>query len=194
VNTGACRRCWLVWKRLALSSGVDVDSTHASGVWWRHVPAGADVYFEPPDPADNRWQHGTIVEALYFADSEATAWAEWYRYLAEAGVAPEQGLPRDLWRWEISLSEIADLSDEGRLARVGLPALQPTRLQWPAFQLVGERLHREGWPALLSASAARPVGQTLCVFRASREVPGTQPLPPPTTVTHAPVVPTGMRT
>jgi hypothetical protein len=88
---------------------VDVDSTHASGVWWRHVSAGADVYFEPPDPADSRWQRGAIVEALYFADSEATAWAEWYRYLAEAGVAPEQGLPRDLWRWEISLSEIADL-------------------------------------------------------------------------------------
>jgi hypothetical protein len=25
-------------------------------VWWRHVPAGADVDYEPPDPADNRWQ------------------------------------------------------------------------------------------------------------------------------------------
>jgi hypothetical protein len=165
-----------------------------SGVWWRHVPAGSDVYLEPPDPADNRWQRGAIVEALYFADSEATAWAEWYRYLAEAGVAPHQGLPRDLWRWEISLSEIADLSNEDRLARVGLPALQPARLQWPAFQAVGESLHREGWPALLSASAARPIGQTLCVFRASREVPGTRPLPPPTTVTRAPAVPTGMRT
>lgn len=115
-------------------------------------------------------------------------------YLAEAGVAPERGLPRDLWRWEISLSEVADLSDEGRLARVGLPAMEPARFQWPVFQAVGERLHREGWPALLSASAARPVGQTLCVFRPSREVPGIQPLPPPTTVTQAPVVPTGMRT
>jgi len=152
------------------------------------------VYFEPPDPADNRWQRGALVEALYFADSEATVWAEWYRYLAEAGVAPAQGLPRDLWRWEISLVEVADLSGEDRLARVGLPALQPTRLQWPGFQPVGEGLHREGWPALLSASAARPVGQTLCVFRTSREVPGTQPLPPPTAVRQAPVVPTGMRT
>ena len=144
--------------------------------------------------ADNRWQRGTIVEALYFADSEATVWAEWYRYLAEAGVAPEQGLPRDSRRWEISLSEVADLSDEGRLARVGLPAMEPARFQWPVFQAVGERLHSEGWPALLSASAPRPVGQTLCVFRASREVPGTQPLRRPTTVTQAPVVPTGMRT
>jgi len=174
---------------------VDVDSRHVSGVWWRHVPAGADVYFEPPDPADNRWQRGTFVEALYFADSEATVWAEWYRYLAEAGVAPEQGLPRDLWRWEISLPGVADLSDEGRLARVGLPAMEPARFQWPVFQAVGERLHREGWPALLSASAARPVGAD--VVRVPAEWRGPRdpaPLPPPTTVTQAPVVPTAMRT
>jgi hypothetical protein len=173
---------------------LDVDPTHLSGTWWRHIPAGGDVYYETPDPADNRWQHGAVVEGLYFADTPTTAWAEWYRFLAEAGMAPPQLLPRDLWRWEISLPEVADLGGDDRLARVALPALQPTRLQWPAFQLVGERLHADGWPALVSASAARPEGRTLCVFRTSREVPGTQPLPPPTTITDAPAVPTGLRT
>jgi hypothetical protein len=163
-------------------------------VWWRHIPAGADVDYEPPDPADNRWQRGTIVEGLYFADCEATAWAEWYRYLAEAAMAPKQGLPRDLWRWEISLPQVADLSDDDRLARAGLPALEPSRRQWPTFQPVGEALHGEGWHALVSASAARPEGQTLCVFRKATRVPGTRPLPPPTTVTEPPTVPTGMRT
>jgi hypothetical protein len=44
-----------------------------------------------------------VIEALYFADSEETVWAEWYRYLAEAALPPRRGLPRDLWRWEISL-------------------------------------------------------------------------------------------
>ncbi len=83
------------------------------------------MYCEPPDPADNRWQRGAVVEALYFADSEPTAWAEWYRYLAEAALPPQQALPRDLWRWEISLSTVADLSNPARLARVGLPNLQP---------------------------------------------------------------------
>lgn len=174
---------------------MDVDPTALSGIWWRQIPAGDDVYYEPPDPADNRWQRGEVVEALYFADSEETVWAEWYRYLAEAGLPPEQGLPRDLWRWEISLPDVADLTDEKRLARVGLPSLQPTRLQWPMFQAVGEQLHQEGWPALVSASAARPTeGKTLCVFRKAREVPGTRPVPPPTAVDDPPVVPTGMRT
>jgi hypothetical protein len=173
---------------------VDVDSTAVSGTWFRHVPAGGDVHYQPVDPADNRWQRGAVVEALYFGDSDATVWAEWYRYLAEAGLPPRQGLPRDLWRWEIGLPNVADLSDDAKLARVGLPKLHPTRAQWPLFQPVGEQLHADGWPALVGASAARPEGRTLCVFRTRREVPGTRPLPPPTTVTDAPVVPTGMRT
>lgn len=152
------------------------------------------MFYEPPDPADNRWQRGAIVEALYFADSESTVWAEWYRYLAEAGLPPQQGLPRDLWRWEIGLPKVADLSDDDRLAGIGLPPLKPTRLQWPEFQAVGERLHGDGWPALVSASAARPEGRILCLFRMTREVPGTRPIPPPTSVSEPPVVPTGLRT
>lgn len=173
---------------------MDVDATPVSGTWFRHIPAGADVHYEPPDPADNRWQRGAVVEALYFADSEPTAWAEWYRYLAEAGLPPDQGLPRELWRWRISLAEVADLSDDARLARVELPPPLPTRLQWPTFQPVGEQLHREGWAALVSASAARPEGRTLCIFRTGRRVAGTRPVPPPKTVSKPPLVPTGLRT
>ena len=173
---------------------MDVDPTSLSGIWFRHIPAGADVYHRPPDPADNRWQRGAVVEALYFADRAETAWAEWYRYLAEAALPPHQALPRELWRWNISLPSVADLSSEDRLARVGLPPLQPTRHQWPVFQPVGEQLHADGWPALLSASAARPEGRTLCVFRTSRKVPGAEPQPPPTIMPEPPVVPTGLRT
>jgi hypothetical protein len=173
---------------------LDVDPTSLSGIWFRRVPAGAGVHHRPPDPADNCWQRGAVVDALYLADSEATAWAEWYRYLAEAALPPRQALPRDLWRWEVSLPVVADLTDDSRLARVELPPLLPTRRQWPSFQAVGERLHADGWPALVSASAARPEGRALCVFRTAREVPGTQPVPPPTTVSEPPVVPTGIRT
>jgi hypothetical protein len=173
---------------------LDVDAVAVSGIWYRQIPAGGDVHYAAPEPADNRWQRGSVVEALYFADSEETTWAEWYRALAEAALPPLQGLPRDLWRWHIEQPRVADLSDDGRLARVGLPALRPTRHQWPAFQAVGEQLHRVGWTALVSASAARPAGRTLCVFRTSRIVAGTTPLPPPVGVAHPPAVPIGMRT
>lgn len=92
-------------------------TTHLSGPWWRHIPAGGEVYYEPPHPADNRWQRGAVVDALYFADSEATAWAEWYRYLAQAVLPPQEGSPRDLWHWEITLPVVADLSHKDRLAK-----------------------------------------------------------------------------
>lgn len=135
-----------------------------------------------------------MIEALYFGDSEETVWAEWYRFLAEAGMPPQQALPRELWRWEVSLPSVADLTDDHRLSRVSLPPHHPTRLQWPTYQPIGEALYQEGWPALVSASAARPEGRTLCVFRAVREPPGLRPDPPPLRFDEPPVVPTGMRT
>lgn len=170
---------------------MDVEPIALAGVWYRQIPAGGDPLYRPPDPGDSRWQRGRVVEAIYFADSEATAWAEWYRALAEAALPPRQVLPRDLWRWRIKLRRAADLSD---LERAGLPSLVPSRRQWPAFQAVGERLHADGWPALVAASAARPEGRTLCVFRTTRNLPGRTPLPPPTRVPEPPLVPTGLRT
>jgi hypothetical protein len=47
----------------------DVDATSISGTWWRHVLAGADPRHEPADPANSRWQRGSVVGALYLADS-----------------------------------------------------------------------------------------------------------------------------
>lgn len=174
---------------------MDVDTTFVSGRWWRQIPAGGDVYYQPEAPADNRWQRGDVVEAWYFADSEPTVWAEWYRYLAEAGLPPHRALPRDLWQWEISLPEVADLTDEARLARLGLPTrLRPSRIEWPRFQPVGEGLFRAGFPAIVSPSAARPEGRVLCVFRTDREVAGAMPVPPPVQVEQPPVVPAGMTT
>lgn len=116
------------------------------------------------DPPDNRWQRGHVVDAIYLADSEATVWAEWYRHLAENGIPPERALPRDLWRWRIDV-EVADLRSQENLARVDLPLPRPGRSTWPPFQAVGEGLWREGCRGLVAPSAARPAGQTLCLFR-----------------------------
>lgn len=173
---------------------MDVASTSISGIWWRQIPGGGDVHHAPDPPADSRWQRGEIIDALYFAEAEETAWAEWYRALAESGLPPKQALPRDLWSWEIALSRVADLSTPEKLQGVGLPSPTPARSQWPAFQRVGEALWGEGWPALIAPSAARSEGKVLCVFRERRTVPGTTPLPPPQTHVEPPRVPQGMTT
>ncbi len=158
------------------------------GVWFRQIPVGADPLSRPPDPPDGRWQRASVIGAIYFGDSPATVWAEWYRALAEAAIPPAMALPRDLWQWEIDLPRVADV------AGADLPPLAPTRRQWPQFQAVGEQLFADGWPALVSASAARPEGRVLCIFRATAKVVGAKPLPPPERVSDPPVVPTGLRT
>jgi RES domain-containing protein len=133
-------------------------------------------------------------KGFYLADSNETAWAEWYRALAELAVPPRRQMPRNMWRWEVSV-EVADLSTVDRLHRVGLRAPAPSRASWPAYQDVGDRLYREDWPGLLAPSAARPSsGLVLCLFRDAVTVPGTKPLPPPRVYRYPPAPPTGMAT
>jgi RES domain-containing protein len=170
-------------------------SITVTGTWWRHTGPGTEPWAEHPDPFDGRWQRGDVVEGLYLADSPETAWAEWYRYLAEAGMPPERGLPRDLWRWEVDLGGVADLSSEPALLAAGLEPMAPSRPQWPACQRVGERLHDEGFSALIAPAAARPdLGQVLCVFRTAPVLGALTPVPPPERHEHPPPVPRGLRT
>ena len=137
------------------------------------------------------WETGG---GLYFADSEQTAWAEWYRALAEFAIPTARQMPRDLWRWQVDIEEVADLSDADRLAAAGLDAPRPVQRQWPAFQALGERLRAEGFRGVLAPSAARPRQHVLCLFREADEVAGAIPLRPPITHRHAPAPPPGINT
>ncbi len=173
---------------------LDVDAIVVSGAWWRHIPHRGRVYHRPDPPADGRWQHGATIEGFYLANDPATAWAEWYRALAELGIPPMRQMPRNLWRWGVSL-EVANLSDAKYLARVGLAPPPPGRRSWPPYQHIGDQLWQESWAGVLAPSAARPrQGATLCIFRATDAVSGAHPVPPPRVHRLPPVVPTGLRT
>jgi hypothetical protein len=173
---------------------LDVDATRATGHWIKHAYPGSAPLVQRDPPPDNRWQRGAIVDALYLAEDEETAWAEWYRHLAEVGVPPNEQMPRDVWTWEINV-ELADLSDPDRLARIDLDVPRPGRRTWPPYQRVGEALYAEGWSGLITLSAARPGHQVLCLFRpATGAVTGAKPLSPPRRVEQPPSPPTGMTT
>lgn len=173
---------------------MDVDPVVVRGRWWRHVRAGLAPRQRPPHPSDGRWQRGEAVEAVYLGEKPETVWAEWYRVIAETGIPPDTALPRDLWRWQVEIGEIADLSDRKRLDRVGLSPPLPHRRTWPPCQEVGGELFRLGWRGLLAPSAARPGDLALCLFRTGEEIAGAEPTPPPERVERPPLVPTEMRT
>jgi RES domain-containing protein len=176
----------------------DVQPTSVRGVFFRHVPVGGDPLFRPEYPADGRWQRGRVVEGFYLADSEQTAWSEWYRALAELAVPPMRQMPRDLWRFAIHVEEVADLSNANSLATVGLPFPLPARRQWPRFQAVGEALAKAGWPGILYPSASRAAqsegNHALCLFRHAPRIPGVDPVGPPTRYDEPPAPPRDLRT
>jgi RES domain-containing protein len=175
---------------------LDVDAVAVAGRWLRHAPVGVTALPQHVPPPDNRWQRGEVVQALYLADEEDTAWAEWYRHLAEAGIPPAQSLPRALWTWLVDVT-VADLSTDERLDRVDLSVPRPGRRGWPAFQAVGEQLAAQGWAGLLAPSAARPAYRVLCLFRTEAEghaaPSGARPVSRPRRVAEPPTPP-GMTT
>jgi RES domain-containing protein len=173
---------------------VNPDGVAVEGVWWRQVPYGGDPLFRADPPSDGRWQRGETVGGMYFADDEPTAWAEWYRVLAEFAIPPDRHMPRDLWRWQVSAQRVADLSDALKLAAVELTPPRPSQREWATSQAVGERLWRAGYSGVLAPSAARPESLVLCLFRDTDEISSATPLRPPTTYRRAPPPPTGKTT
>ena len=84
------------------------------------MPHGGDPLYVADPASDGRWQRGEAVAALYLAEDAETAWAEYYRGLAEAGLPVEMSLPRDLWRYDVQLDGVVDLSTAGALEGHGL--------------------------------------------------------------------------
>ena len=136
-----------------------------------------------------------MVRGFYLADSESTAWAEWYRHSAELGVPPQKRLPRVMWHFEVSLDGIVDLTDEKLLRSHGIRSLQATRRQWRVTQPIGEAYWRKGNAGLLAPSAAHADGRVLVVFRPTDDPPaGLTPRPRPRRYDELPPPPTGLRT
>jgi RES domain-containing protein len=165
-----------------------------TGSWWRQSPHGADPLLLANPPASGRWQRSEVVAAIYLADEAATAWAEWYRLLAEIALPPVHAMPRDLWRWKTRVKDVADLSTPEKLAEVGLSVPQPRRATWSPFQAVGETLYGEGYRGIVYPSAARPEHTALSLFRDTALITGAEPERPPTTHRDPPEPPLWLRT
>ena len=145
---------------------------------------------DEPSHSDARWQRAQ-TPAAYFADSDATAWAELYRGLAERGLAPEQAFPRELHHVRVNLVRVADLSRERARRVFGLPRMNQSQAQWPAFQEVGEQLAAQGAPGDPVRVSRADRSLCLCVFEAG--LTGLSIEGAPLRVLAAPPPPRGLR-
>ena len=169
-----------------------INRVSITGTWSRHVLAGADGLTPSRGPNGGRF-NAPGQPALYLADSDATAWAEWYRWLAEWGQSPADHLPRDLHRIAVDLGHVVDASSAAARKTLGLPIrMRPSSGQWAAFRAVGERLSAEGAHAILYASAARSRSLCLCVFEPG--LSGLRIESEPVRVIAPPPPPRGLRT
>jgi RES domain-containing protein len=170
----------------------EIARVPVTGTWMRHVPARIDGLAVSRGGSGGRF-HPPGGAALYAADSEATVWAEWYRYLAERGKSPVDDLPRDLYRIAVDLTDVADLRTQAARAAADAPArIRPTSAQWPAFQSLVGRLEAQGAQGVLYASAARTRSLCLCVFEAG--LSGLRIEGEPVRVMAPPPPPRGLRT
>ena len=135
-----------------------------------------------------------VVRGFYLADTEDTAWAEWYRHTSEQGAPPASRMPRDTWKIAVDVTDIADLAEPGVLAKHSITGLRPTRRQWPLTQPVGAAYYRDGCRGVLAPSAAHVGGQVLAIFRPLPALPGLRPVPPANHHDDLPPLPTGLRT
>jgi RES domain-containing protein len=104
-------------------------------------------------------------------------------------------LPRALWKFEVDLTDVADLTADGVLEAHGVRSLSPTRRQWPKTQAVGERYFKSGSRGIVAPSAAHEGGRVLAVFRTEPgPIAGLKPIKPPRTFKELPALPTGLRT
>ncbi|MBV9193915.1 MAG: RES family NAD+ phosphorylase [Solirubrobacterales bacterium] len=144
--------------------GAHIRRVPVSGTWVRHVPAGGRALGTGRRGTAGRFHRPGEI-ALYLADSMETAWAEWYRALAERGRSPADDLPRDVYRISVRLRDVVDVSAAAGRKGLGLPAqMRPAASQRPAFQELAATLRAEEAQGVLYRSAARSRAPCLCVF------------------------------
>jgi RES domain-containing protein len=109
-----------------------------------------------------RWNPPQSFATLYLADQKATVEAEFQRMARRQGLSPSSFLPRRLYRIEVDLQAIIDLT-EPRALPEGLASLDFGSDNLTTTQAIGEAAQYLGREGILAPSAAGD-GKVLAVF------------------------------
>lgn len=129
---------------------------HASwaGEAFRHVSAGrSPLSGEGARIIGGRWNPPGSFAVLYMGTAPQTVVAEFYRLAERQDIAPAAFLPRTLHRYELALTDLADLRDDAALREVGLTGADVRSDDLTACQRVGEAVFASGREGVIAASA-----------------------------------------
>ncbi len=151
---------------------MDVDPTRVaaatlspfSGEGWRHVsPRHDPLSGKGARLHGGRFNPAGSFPVLYICRTRPCVVAELRRFGERQAIGVEGLLPRHLYRYDIRLDRVLDLTNAGVRGGVGLGLEVLTGPDWVACQHLGATAHALGVQAILSLSAAG-VDDVLAVF------------------------------
>lgn len=135
-----------------------------SGEGWRHLSPGHDpLSGEGARLNGGRFNPAGSFPVLYICRTRPCAVAELRRLGERQAIGVEGLLPRHLYRYDIRLDRVLDLTDAGVRGEVGLGLEVLTGPDWTVCQELGATAHALGVQAVQSPSAAG-VDDVLAVF------------------------------
>lgn len=131
-----------------------VEPVAYRGSGYRHQSPGYDPLdgegaringgrFNPPDS----------FSVLYLCTSRDCAVAEFDRLGMRHVIGASGLLPRELYKYEVELSLVLDLTSATTLGAIGIQPSQLVGSEWAACQRLGEDAHTAGFQAVRSPSA-----------------------------------------
>ncbi len=121
---------------------------------WRHIRLGRD----PLAAAGARFQGGrwnppNSFSVLYLATDKATVSAEFHRLVARQGLSPESFLPRAMYRYEIDLVGLLDLTQVAARDAVKITDQELSANDMSVCQAVGEAAYACRRSGIIAPSA-----------------------------------------
>lgn len=149
----------------SLAAAIDsLERRPWSGEAFRHVAEKRDpLSGAGARSLGGRWNPAESFATIYLALDRETVEREFLRLVKRAGSAPEDFLPRRLYRFEVDVQALLDLRAGESRSKVGITDESVSGADTRACQAVGEAAHYLGREGILAPSASGE-GAVLAIF------------------------------
>lgn len=131
---------------------------------YRHIPEGRQpLSGEGARIQGGRWNPAESFPTLYLGMTEDVVVAEFQRLVRRSRLAVADFFPRELYRIDVTLELVLDLTDPATLAALGVARDDLRSDDLATCQTIGDAAHYLGIEAILAPSAAA-LGSVLAVY------------------------------